>query len=55
MSDEDEDRKILNDDPNQSASENQSKIEEKNQPEDVQNLDNEKIQSEIENINQNTN
>ena len=55
MSDQDEDKKILNDDPNQSGSENQSKIEEKNQPEDVQNLDNEKIQSEIENINQNTN
>ena len=53
MSDQDEDKKILNDDPNQSGSENQSKIEEKNQPEDVQNLDNEKIQSEIENINQN--
>ena len=48
-----EDIKILNDDPNQSGSENQSKIEDKNQPEDVQNLDNEKIQSENENINQN--
>ena len=55
MSDQDEDKKILNDDPNQSGSENQSKIEDKNQPEDVQNLDNEKIQSENENINQNTN
>ena len=55
MSDQDEDKKIINDDPNQSGSENQSKIEEKNQPEDVQNLDNEKNQSEIENINQNTN
>ena len=55
MNDQDEDKKILNDDPNQSGSENQSKIEDKNQPEDVQNLDNEKIQSENENINQNTN
>ena len=55
MSDQDEDKKILNDDPNQSGSENQSKIEDKNQPEDVQNLNNEKIQSENENINQNTN
>ena len=55
MSDQDEDKKIINDDPNQSGSENQSKIEDKNQPEDVQNLDNEKIQSENENINQNTN
>ena len=55
MSDQEEDKKILNDDPNQSGSENQSKIEDKNQPEDVQNLDNEKIQSENENINQNTN
>ena len=55
MSDQDEDKKILNDDPNQPGSENQSKIEDKNQPEDVQNLDNEKIQSENENINQNTN
>ena len=54
MSDQDEDKKILNDDPNQSGSENQSKIEDKNQPEGVQNLDNEKIQSENENINQNT-
>ena len=54
MSDQDEDKKILNDDPNQSGSENQSEIEDKNQPEGVQNLDNEKIQSENENIDQNT-
>ncbi len=53
MSDQDEDKKILNDDPNQSGSENQSEIEDKNQPEDVQNIDNEKIQSENENIDQN--
>ena len=54
MSDQEEDKKILNDDPNQSGSENQSEIEDKNQPEGVQNLDNEKIQSENENIDQNT-
>ena len=54
MSDQDEDKKILNDDPNQSGSENQSEIEDKNQPEGVQNLDNEKIQSANENIDQNT-
>ena len=54
MSDQEEDKKILNDDPNQSGSENQSEIEDKNQPEGVQNLDNEKIQSENENFNQNT-
>ena len=54
MSDQDEDKKILNDDPNQSGSENQSEIEDKNQPEGVQNLDSEKIQSENENFNQNT-
>ena len=55
MSDQDEDKKILNDDPNQSGSENQSEIEDKNQPEDVQNIDNEKIQSENENTDQNIN
>ena len=39
----------------QSGSENQfSEIEDKNQPEGVQNLDNEKIQSANENIDQNT-
>ena len=54
MSDKDEDKKILNDDPNQSGSENQSEIEDKNQPEGVQNLDNEKIQITNENIDQNT-
>ncbi len=53
MSDQEEDKKILNDDPNQSGSENQSEIEDKNQSEGVQNLDNEKIQSENENFNQN--
>ena len=55
MSDQDEDKKILNDDPNQSGSDSQSEIEDKNQPEDVQNIDNEKIQSENENIDQNIN
>ncbi len=54
MDDQEEDKKNLDNDPNESGSENQSKVEDKNQPEDVDNQNNETIQNENENIDQNT-
>ena len=53
MSDQDEDKKILDNDPNQSGSENQSEVDENNQPESVDNQNNDIAQNENENIDQN--
>ena len=54
MNDQDDEKKIIDEDKSQSESENQSKVDENNQPEDVDNQKNDPIPDTNQNNNENT-